>query len=94
MRMSIKRKVLNILIKLFKRTIQKLGGGVGTNILAHMSGGIIPVITERTDHGMIHFWCPGTLPVYRAKTLLTKEPETIQWIDNFGKGDVLWDYGI
>jgi FkbM family methyltransferase len=42
---------------------------------------------------MIHFYCPGTLPVYRAKTLLTKEPETIQWIDGFNKGDVLWDIG-
>jgi FkbM family methyltransferase len=93
MSMIIKIRALNALIRLLQRTIQRVGGDVGTRILAHMSGEIVPVVSERTDHGMIHFYCPGTLPVYRAKTLLTKEPETIQWIDGFNKGDVLWDIG-
>src|SRR5262249_34519074 len=29
----------------------------------------------------------------RADTLLTKESETIQWINGFNEGDVLWDIG-
>ena len=29
----------------------------------------------------------------RIKTYATKEPETLQWIDEFEKGSVLWDIG-
>jgi len=30
---------------------------------------------------------------WRFNTLLTKEPETIEWIDSFDKSDTLWDIG-
>jgi FkbM family methyltransferase len=30
---------------------------------------------------------------WRAKTLFTKEPVTIEWIETFEKGEVLWDVG-
>ena len=39
------------------------------------------------------FFCPGKIPEWRAKTLLTKEPETIEWINGFNKSEVLWDIG-
>ena len=29
----------------------------------------------------------------RAKTLLTKEPETINWLNHMPEGSVLWDIG-
>lgn len=31
--------------------------------------------------------------LFRADTFLTKEPETLNWIDNFKKGEILWDIG-
>ncbi|WP_052224004.1 FkbM family methyltransferase [Comamonas testosteroni] len=30
---------------------------------------------------------------WRFETLFTKEPETLEWIDSFSEGDVLWDVG-
>lgn len=30
---------------------------------------------------------------WRFNTILTKEPDTIEWIDSFGSDDVLWDIG-
>ncbi|HAD88117.1 MAG TPA: FkbM family methyltransferase [Rhodospirillaceae bacterium] len=35
----------------------------------------------------------GDLPLWRAQTLLTKEPETIEWIDTFNDDEVLFDIG-
>lgn len=35
----------------------------------------------------------GAISIWRAKTLFTKEPETIEWIDGFQEGEVLWDIG-
>jgi FkbM family methyltransferase len=36
---------------------------------------------------------PNSICQYRAETLFTKEPETLEWIDSFGKYSVLCDIG-
>jgi len=46
-----------------------------------------------TRRGRITLYCLGELALWRARTLLTKEPETIEWIDGFADGDVFWDVG-
>lgn len=46
-----------------------------------------------TRHGPILFACPSDLARWRAETLLTKEPETLKWIERFDVGDVFWDVG-
>lgn len=39
------------------------------------------------------FYSPTPLSGWRAKTLFTKEPGTISWIDSFHEEDVFWDIG-
>jgi FkbM family methyltransferase len=41
----------------------------------------------------IKFRTPGGKALWRAETLLSKEPATIGWIDTFDQGDVFWDVG-
>jgi FkbM family methyltransferase len=41
----------------------------------------------------ILFRTPSAKALWRAQTLLDKEPATIRWIDSFEAGDVLWDIG-
>ena len=41
----------------------------------------------------IYFYCPSHIALFRAETLLTKEPHTIKWIEGFQSGDVLLDIG-
>ena len=36
---------------------------------------------------------PSKLTRFRASSLLSKEPETLQWIEGFAEGSVLWDVG-
>lgn len=43
-------------------------------------------------HG-ITFYCPDILSMWRADTLLTKEPETLQWIDKMRPGETIADIG-
>src|SRR3989338_4899915 len=52
-----------------------------------------PVFTIPVDGGSVRFFCPNDLTFWRARTLLTKEPDTISWIDSFAKDDVLYDIG-
>lgn len=53
----------------------------------------IPIEIINSKSGNIQFFCPGEIPLWRARTLLTKEPETIEWIDSFDAGTILWDIG-
>lgn len=39
------------------------------------------------------FSTPNYLTKYRAETLLTKEPDTINWISKFDSSDIFWDIG-
>tara|TARA_B100001123_G_C15332328_1_gene1031643 strand:+ start:449 stop:1291 length:843 start_codon:yes stop_codon:yes gene_type:complete len=41
----------------------------------------------------LEFYTPNRLNYYRVSTFSTKEPETLEWIDNFKKDSVFWDIG-
>src|SRR5262245_13412768 len=43
--------------------------------------------------GTLRFMTPTPLLQWRADSLLTKEPDTIRWIDQFNSDDVFWDVG-
>jgi FkbM family methyltransferase len=43
--------------------------------------------------GPLHFMTPTPLLQGRAAALLSKEPDTIAWIDSFEADDVFWDVG-
>jgi FkbM family methyltransferase len=43
--------------------------------------------------GQLVFHTPSQLLISRAESLLSKEADTIQWIDGFDKGAVFWDVG-
>ena len=43
--------------------------------------------------GLLHFVTPTPLLQSRAGSLLSKEPDTIAWIDSFEPSDVFWDVG-
>ncbi len=51
--------------------------------------------TRSINHnGIIYnFSTPNRLCDFRVKSLLTKEPETINWIDSFANDSVFWDIG-
>ncbi len=60
-------------------------------------------VTEEvaTKYGKILFYCPDEIPIWRAETFSTKEPETLEWIDDIisdngkeGKEKtIFWDIG-
>jgi FkbM family methyltransferase len=91
--MSLKQKAMNSATQLLKTGIRVLGGSRSTLISAQLSEVLAPIISQETDFGTIYFFCPGKMPEWRARTLLTKEPETIEWINTFSDMDVFWDIG-
>lgn len=49
--------------------------------------------TIPSSRGDMQFYCVGEIPLFRARTLYTKEPETIEWLDTFKPGEIFWDIG-
>lgn len=88
-----------ILVTLVRILTWPLGAGGRRRLLRVLrqgmkTHGFDEVIAEiPTPRGLVKFYCLGDLPLWRAQTLLTKEPETIEWIDTIGDGEVLFDIG-
>jgi len=51
-----------------------------------------PVVVD-TPHGSMRFLNHGRKSCWRAETILTKEPDSLKWIDGMGSGSVFWDIG-
>lgn len=52
-----------------------------------------PIFDVMLGGNIIKYECVSLVTLWRAKTLLTKEPDTIEWINSFGKGELLYDIG-
>lgn len=48
---------------------------------------------NKIDNKFLYFHIPNWLAFYRAKTLLTKEPETIAWLNKIKTKSVIYDIG-
>ena len=70
-----------------------LGARRRAQVLAHVVESLVPAVAVETPLGRLTLHCPGELTVFRATTFLSKEPETIEWIDTFRQDDVFWDIG-
>ncbi len=72
----------------------EVGVKVGTVDHEAMNGstafGYVPFLVEGDT---ILFFDIGTIPKLRGQSMLTKEPDTIAWINQFDNGDVFWDIG-
>jgi FkbM family methyltransferase len=50
-------------------------------------------LKSKVNNKYLYFHIPNWLAFYRAKTLLTKEPETIAWLNNIRTKSVIYDIG-
>ncbi len=51
------------------------------------------LLVVKTPSGPLSFVLLGSVAAGRALSLLTKQPDTIAWIDRFEPGSVFWDVG-
>jgi len=87
------KKAIPLTTRLLKSEINLVGTKHAAQISAMLAEELAPTVTQETEIGKINFFCPGSVPVRRARSLLTKEPITIDWINTFKSSDILWDIG-
>ena len=61
--------------------------------LAQASERLVPRVKVRTRRGELLFYTPSKTAIYWPRHGFAAEPQTLEWIDTIGGGDVLWDVG-
>src|SRR3984893_14567348 len=85
--------------RLISRTAQQIASLPMKAIGPHQRTDILDRLTEeaisvvKIPGNQIRFYTPSPLLMSRAASVLSKETDTIQWIDGFEDGKVLWDIG-
>lgn len=82
------KKVIRSAINLTSRT--KIGEYINEQVLSDAMNRSTQIIHNGTK---IQIITPNALCNWRAKTFSTKEPETLQWIDNIPENSTIWDIG-
>ena len=90
--MSLKKNLEKILIGLLKTGLLFMGKR-RDQIASILAEELIPTLFKNTNRGTIQFYCPSHMSVFRANSLLTKEPETLEWINSFTENSTFWDIG-
>jgi FkbM family methyltransferase len=82
------KKILSVVIKIL--TYGKIGRLIQDEIVNNSM-----VMHKKIRHNKcsLTFTVPNKLNLMRVDTFSTKEPETLEWIDNMSDGSVLWDIG-
>ena len=89
--MGIKGKLLDLGIKVFSKTLSL---NKASRLSCSLCESFDPVYTVSMAGGIKRFFsCPNNITRWRLETYFTKEPETIEWIDTFKDGEVLFDIG-
>ena len=77
--------------KLIKKSIQT---NAGIFILDKFIEQSMQIIKEvKYNACLLKFTTPNAINRFRASSFATKEPETLEWIDSFPNGSVVWDVG-
>jgi len=88
---SLKRRINTLGLCLATWPVRLLGDELRGQLLEKMFESSTLEIT--TADRSIRFATPTPTLQWRARTALSKEPDTIRWIDRFRPSDVLWDVG-
>jgi FkbM family methyltransferase len=71
--------------------MKAIGPHLRTDILDHLTNEAISVV--KIPGNQIRFYAPSPLLMARASSVLSKEADTIHWIDGFEQRTVFWDIG-
>jgi len=89
--LGVRRFVSALARRAGKGSLRLLGPRIAAEVVEQAIGEM--VATTPIPGGQILFAAHTPLLIARARSLLTKEPDTVQWIDHFPQDAVMWDIG-
>lgn len=91
--MSLKKKLFDLIQNMYVGIPRIIPGYIGKRFSVESAEKLVVLDEVVTKYGVAKYYCLGWIPLWRSKTLFTKEPETIEWIDRMSENEILWDVG-
>lgn len=93
--LSLKRRVAELAARALARAVNALGRVGALRKLFLLAGPRLDfgVCRVRQNGSELLFQATNEITLFRAESFLSKEPETLAWIDSFAPGSVLYDVG-
>ena len=88
---KLKRLISRAAQQIASLPMKAIGPHLRTDILDHLTEEAISVV--KIPGNQIRFYTPSPLLIARASSVLSKEVDTIDWIDGFEERTVFWDIG-
>lgn len=88
--MGVRKKAFDFVLG---SAVRILGINSANSLTCGINEKLSPVFVAKKDGKEYRLHCPNALSLWRAKTFFTKEPETLEWISGFEKGEILFDIG-
>jgi FkbM family methyltransferase len=85
------KNTLKILLEKFANLFA--GTVVGRYVYPLFSQAAVARVLTAPGNSNLRFHVPNAVNRYRVETFLTKEPETLGWLDRIPRGSVVWDIG-
>jgi FkbM family methyltransferase len=89
------RRVKSVVNKILRELATLPMRSLGEDHRSQIVEGLLASMVSELEVGRhtIRFLTPTPLLLGRSRTALSKEPDTVRWIDQFQADDVLWDIG-
>ncbi|MGG7048323.1 MULTISPECIES: FkbM family methyltransferase [unclassified Campylobacter] len=96
--MSVKSVIFNFAKKAYVCSAFVIPGYLGKRFRCEVSEQMVVIDEIKTIYGKIKYFCFGHISLWRSKTLFSKEPEMIEWLDAIpkmtgNKPTIFWDIG-
>jgi FkbM family methyltransferase len=90
---TLKSRLLSLGLRGIENSLRLLGKDLYWHLWPRIAEEMSLVYADDRRSGGLKFYCNTAVATKRAQTAISKEPETLEWIDGFDRGDVLWDIG-
>jgi FkbM family methyltransferase len=92
-RITLTHRIFSAFVRSFEFTVSLFGKGFYWKFMPRLLEAVNLTYVVEAKGKRIKIHCGGEVSRFRAQTLLTKEPGTLAWIDQFSDGDVMLDIG-
>jgi len=93
MSISLAHKFFKTSVLVLEKTLKFISDDLYFKVIVGLLDEINPVYSVSTKNGNINFRCVSETVRIRAREMLLREPETLEWIDSFGSDEIFWDVG-
>lgn len=90
---SMLHRLFDFVIMAYEKVLKSISTNLYFTVTTEFIRSLDLVYEVDTKFGPIKFNCDSSTTLGRAKNSTKREPDTINWVESFSAGDIMWDIG-